>query len=66
MPDCRPDRTLLLQELETRMTPYAWSRLSEGERDAIATIIRGRCAQVIETAFAEFAEIAMRTKPGKE
>jgi hypothetical protein len=42
------------------MTPEAWERVKEDEANTIALIIRGRCAKVIEGAFAEFAELFMR------
>ena len=62
MNDYLPDKALLLQALEARVTPDAWTRLPESEREAIALIIRGRCAKVIEAAFAEFSELVMRTQ----
>ena len=45
------------------MTPEAWARLKEAERETIAAIIRGRCRQVVEKTFTEFAELVMRWQP---
>lgn len=63
MADYLPNRTVLLEEFKTRVTPGAWELLSEGERGAIAMLIYGRCRKAVEAAFAEFAEIAMRARP---
>ena len=66
MSDFLPNKQALLEALEVRMTPSAWARLDESERETIAVIIRGRCLKVIEGAFAEFAELAMRVLPSTE
>ena len=60
MSDFLPNKHALLEALEARMVPSAWAVFDENERETIAAIIRGRCRKVIEGAFAEFAELAMR------
>ncbi len=66
MSDFLPNKQALLEALEIRMTPSAWKGLDESERETIIVIIRGRCLKVIESAFAEFAELAMRVSPSQK
>ncbi|KKM91571.1 hypothetical protein LCGC14_1227090 [marine sediment metagenome] len=66
MMDFLPEKAALLEALKARMTPEAWERLDEVERDTIALIIRGRCTKTIEAAFAEFAELVMRASPSQK
>ena len=65
MSDYLPKKATLLLALRTRMTTGAWERMSEEDRNTIVTIIRGRCARIVEDAFAEFAELIMRRPPSQ-